>query len=450
MGRTGLASIETKLMTQLCRGLVALTLMLAGTAAVGAEVKGLRIWSGPESTRLVLDLSQGTDHRVFTLKNPNRVVVDLTNTTLAAKALQSEARGYVTSVRSGPRSGGDLRVVFEIKQRVKPQSFALPPNDTYGHRLVIDLKPPGSANRVVKRVADTTSAQGRPLVIAIDPGHGGEDPGATGRRGVREKDVVLGIGQKLANVINAEPGMRAELIRSGDYFMPLRSRMEKARSAKADLFISIHADAFRTSEARGATVYVLSEKGAGDERSRRLAERENASDLVGGVSLKDKDQLLAKVLLDLSQNAALNASMTAGDHVIRALRNVTRVRRQRVQQAPFLVLKSPDIPSLLIETGYISNPQQESELASTSHQAKLARAIHRGIKDYFYANPPPGTYVAQAAERQRKPVRHVIARGDTLSDIAARYGVRVTHIKSVNRLRSDRIVIGQVLTIPRI
>lgn len=442
--------IDTKLITQFYRGVIALVLLLTGATATGAEVKGLRIWSGPESTRLVLDLSQPTEHRVFTLKNPNRVVVDLSSATLDAAAVPTEARGYVKSVRSGPRSGGDLRVVFDLKQRVKPQSFALLPNDTYGHRLVIDLKPPASGDRVVKRVADTSSSQGRQLVIAIDPGHGGEDPGATGRRGVREKDVVLGIGQKLAAQINAERGMRAELIRSGDYFMPLRSRMEKARAAKADFFISIHADAFRTAEARGATVYVLSEKGAGDEASRRLAERENASDLVGGVSLKDKDQLLAKVLLDLSQNAALNASTTAGEHVIGALRGVTRVRKPRVQQAPFLVLKSPDIPSLLIETGYISNPQQESELASSSHQAKLAKAIHAGIKDYFYANPPPGTYVARAAQRQRKPVRYVIARGDTLSDIAERYGVRVTHIKNANRLRGDRIVIGQVLTIPRI
>lgn len=442
--------IDTKLMTQFCRGCVAVGLLLTSTFASGAEVKGLRIWSGPESTRLVLDLSQRAEHRVFTLQNPNRVVVDLSGATANATALKTEARGYVKSVRSGPRSGGDLRVVFDLKQRVKPQSFALPPNDTYGHRLVIDLKPPASADRVTKRVPDTPSSQGRQLVIAIDPGHGGEDPGATGRRGVREKDVVLGIGKKLATAINAEPGMRAELIRAGDYFMPLRSRMEKARGAKADFFISIHADAFRTAEARGATVYVLSEKGAGDEASRRLAERENASDLVGGVSLKDKDQLLAKVLLDLSQNAALNASTTAGEHVIKSLRSVTRVRKQRVQQAPFLVLKSPDIPSLLIETGYISNPQQESELASAGHQSKLANAMHAGLKDYFYANPPPGTYVARAAESQRKPVRYVIARGDTLSDIAERYGVRITHIKSANRLRDDRIVIGQVLTIPRI
>ena len=443
-------TIKTKLITQICRGSVAVGLLLTAAFATGAEVQGLRIWSGPESTRLVLDLSQPAEHRVFTLKDPNRVVVDLSGATMHAAALQSEARGYVKGVRSAPRSGGGLRVVFDLKQRVKPQSFALPPNDTYGHRLVVDLKPPAAVDRVIKRVADTTSRQGRELVIAIDPGHGGEDPGATGRRGVREKDVVLGIGRKLAGQINAEPGMRAELIRSGDYFMPLRSRMEKARGAKADFFISIHADAFRTAAARGATVYVLSEKGASDEASRRLAERENASDLVGGVSLKDKDQLLAKVLLDLSQNAALNASTTAGEHVIGSLRGVTRVRKQSVQQAPFLVLKSPDIPSLLIETGYISNPQQESELASAGHQAKLAKAIHVGIKNYFYANPPPGTYVAQAAQAQRKPTRYVIARGDTLSDIAERYGVRVTQIKSVNSLRGDRIVIGQVLTIPRI
>ena len=428
---------------------VVAALVFAG-AAHSAEVRGLRIWSGPESTRLVLDLSQPVEHRVFSLKDPNRVVVDLSAARLRPGAPQAQARGYVKGVRSAPRAGGGLRVVFDLKQRVKPQSFALPPNETYGHRLVIDLKPPAPAGRVVKRVEPVRSDSGRDLVIAIDPGHGGEDPGATGRRGIREKDVVLGISKRLAREIDAEPGMRAALIRSGDYFLPLRARMEKARQAKADFFVSIHADAFRTVEAKGATVYVLSEKGASDEASRRLAERENASDLVGGVSLKDKDQLLAKVLLDLSQNAALNASTTAGEEVIKSLRAVTRVRKVRVQQAPFLVLKSPDIPSILIETGYISNPQQESELASASHQTALAKAIHAGIKRYFYANPPPGTYVARAAGERAKPLRHVIARGDTLSEIAERYGVAVTQIRSANRLRDDRIVIGQVLTIPRI
>jgi N-acetylmuramoyl-L-alanine amidase len=431
-------------------GLVAAALLLTAVPAHAAEVEGLRIWSGPESTRLVLDLSQPVEHRVFVLKNPNRVVVDLAGARLSSGAPQAEARGYVKSVRSAPRDGGGLRVVFDLKQRVKPQSFALVPNDTYGHRLVIDLKPPRAAGRVVKRVEKSKSPTGRDLVIAIDPGHGGEDPGATGRRGVREKDVVLGIAQKLARQVDAEPGMKAALIRSGDYFLPLRSRMEKAHQANADFFVSIHADAFRTADARGATVYVLSEKGAGDEASRRLAERENASDLVGGVSLKDKDQLLARVLLDLSQNAALNASMMAGEEVIKSLRGVARVRKTRVQQAPFLVLKSPDIPSILIETGYISNPQQESELASASHQAALAKAIHSGIKRYFYSNPPPGTYVARSAAQTVKPMRHVIARGDTLSEIAERYGVAVTQIRSANRLRNDRIVIGQVLTIPRI
>ena len=440
--------MATKLASSSC--LVATVLCLVAGLVGAAEVEGLRIWSGPESTRLVLDLSTPVEHRVFSLKDPNRVVVDLSDAKLRSGAPQAQARGYVKGVRSAPREGGGLRVVFDLKQRVRPQSFALPPNETYGHRLVIDLKPPVPAGRVVKRVERSTSPSGRELVIAIDPGHGGEDPGATGRRGIREKDVVLGISKRLARQVDAEPGMRAALIRSGDYFLPLRARMEKARQAKADFFVSIHADAFRTIDARGATVYVLSEKGASDEASRRLAERENASDLVGGVSLKDKDQLLAKVLLDLSQNAALNASTTAGEEVIKSLRGVTRVRKVRVQQAPFLVLKSPDIPSILIETGYISNPQQESELASASHQEALAKAIHTGIKRYFYTNPPPGTYVARAAVQRAKPLRHVIARGDTLSEIAERYGVAVTQIRSANRLRNDRIVIGQVLTIPRI
>ena len=417
------------------------------TAVQGADVEGLRIWSGPETTRVVLDLSQPLEHRVFTLKNPHRVVVDLSNAELKVPS-DPEPKGFVSSVRTGTRPKDGLRVVFDLKQRVKPQSFVLKPNDTYGHRLVIDLKP-SKGGSVVKRAPTVAEAAGRDLVVAVDPGHGGEDPGATGRRGVREKDVVLAISRKLAAQINAEPGMRAVLTRDGDYFVPLMRRMETARSGKADLFVSIHADSFRTVAARGATVYVLSKKGASDEAARRLAERENASDLIGGVSLKDKDQLLARVLLDLSQNAAITTGSAIGQSVIRSLSGVTRTRKRRVQQAPFLVLKSPDIPSILIETAYISNPQEEAALSNGSHQTKLAAAIKDGIRNHFYSNPPPGTLVAQLSKDNATPIRHVIARGDTLSGIAERYRVPVRTIRTTNRIRGDRILIGQVLTIPR-
>jgi N-acetylmuramoyl-L-alanine amidase len=423
-------------------------LMLCFTSAWAAstQVKGMRLWSGPESTRFVLDLSGPIEHRLFTLAAPDRIVIDLAAASLTEQALP-EARGLVAAVRSARREGGELRVVLDLAGPAKPQSFLLQPNETYGHRLVVDLKPPDGP-RVVKR-AHAPQPKLRDLVIAIDPGHGGEDPGATGRRGIREKDVVLAISRKLAREIDYEPGMKPILVRDGDYFVPLRNRMERAREQRADLFVSIHADAFRNSQARGATVYVLSPKGASDEASRRLAERENASDLIGGVSLADKDQILAQVLLDLSQNAALNASASAGERVIQSLGDVTRVRKTQVQRAPFLVLKSPDIPSILIETAYISNPSEEAALSNADHQSKLARAIHDGVKQFFYASPPPDTRVAALRQNPSIPTRHVIARGDTLSEIADRYDVNLGVLKSATKIRGDRIVIGQVLTLPR-
>jgi N-acetylmuramoyl-L-alanine amidase len=425
-----------------------ITLLLwvaSSTAAAAARVNGMRLWSGPEATRFVLDISGPMEHRVFTLRGPDRIVIDLASAQLRELAAP-EGRGLVAGIRSAARGAGQLRVVLDLAEPAKAQSFLLQPNEKYGYRLVVDLKPRG-VPRVVKRARAPQPAQ-RDLVIAIDPGHGGEDPGATGRRGVREKDVVMAISRKLANEVGHEPGMRPVLVRDGDYFIPLRARMERARRERADLFVSIHADAFRTSQARGATVYVLSQKGASDEASRRLAERENASDLIGGVSLADKDQILAQVLLDLSQNAALTASASAGQRVIQSLGDVTRVRKRQVQRAPFLVLKSPDIPSILIETAYISNPSEEKALSNAQHQGKLARAIHDGVKQYFYAHPPPDSRLAQLRLEPATRVRHVIARGDTLSEIADRYDVSVRTLKSANKIRGDRIMIGQVLTIP--
>jgi N-acetylmuramoyl-L-alanine amidase len=292
--------------------------------------------------------------------------------------------------------------------------------------------------------------RGRDVVVAIDAGHGGEDPGASGRSGVQEKDVVLAIARRVAEEINATPGMRAVLTRSDDYFVPLRKRMEFAHQAQADFFMSIHADSYRDRDAKGATVYVLSDRAASDEQSQLVAQRENASDLMGGVSLGDKDQLLARVLIDLSQSAALSASTAAGQRLIRRMSAVTSMRRVQVQQAPFLVLKSPDIPSVLVETAYISNPRQESSLRSAGYQATLAVALRQGIVDYFTANPPQGSYFAAAPApgAASAPVRHVITRGETLSTIAERYRVSSASIRRSNSLKTDVVRVGQVLTIP--
>ena len=316
------------------------------------------------------------------------------------------------------------------------------PEGRYGHRLVIELEAGGRPTPVL-RVDDGME---RDLVIAIDAGHGGEDPGAIGRGGTKEKDVVLAVARRLAAEIDAEPGMRAVLVRTGDYFLRHRDRMERARRHRADLFVSIHADAFKNRRARGSSVYVLSQKGATDEAARWLAARENAADLVGGVSLDDKDDMLASVLLDLSQNASIGASLDVGDHVLKRLGHIGRLHKRTVQQAGFLVLKSPDIPSILVETAFISNPEEEQLLRSRTHQARISAAVLSGIREYFYANPPPGTWVAH--NLHHRPREHVISRGDTLSGIATRYNVSLTALRRFNGLSGDRIRIGQVLRIP--
>jgi N-acetylmuramoyl-L-alanine amidase len=300
------------------------------------------------------------------------------------------------------------------------------------------------------RPARDATPIGRDIVIAIDAGHGGKDPGAHGPRGVLEKDVTLQLARRLADVVNAEPGMRAVLTRNRDEFIPLRGRMERARAAQADLFVSVHADAVRNRSVRGASVYVLNEKGATDEASRRLAARENAADLIGGVSLRSRDRTLASVLLDLSQNASLSSSIDVADDILAEMARVGTVRKPRVMQAPFMVLKSPDVPSVLIESAYISNPEEERRLDSHAWRSKLAGAIFSGIRNYFYDNPPRGTLVAELSRRRMAgTVEHVIRDGETLSLLAARYDTSVPRIRAANGLASDRVVAGQVLRIPR-
>ena len=413
------------------------------------EVEGIRLWASPESTRVVLDLDRPTAHRMFSLEGPDRLVIDLDDSRVAPLANFAEARGLVASVRTGARDDGVLRVVLDLNQPSQANSFVLEPNEIYGYRLVVDLFPTMPAPPVARRAPRADTPGGRPVVIAIDAGHGGEDPGATGPGGAREKTIVLGIARFLAEEVRAQPGMEPVLVRDGDYYLPLRSRTERARQAEADLFVSIHADAFRDPRVGGSTVYVLSDKGASDEAARRLAERENASDMIGGVSLADKDEVLASVLLDLSQNAAISASSQVGQSIIKRLDTIAKIRKQQVQHAPFLVLKSPDIPSVLIETSYISNPREEAALKSSQYQRAMARAIHDGIVDYFRDNPPPGSYLAANPPPYRESaVRHVIARGDTLSEIALRYNVSLSALKRFNGLSGDTIRIGQVLTIP--
>jgi N-acetylmuramoyl-L-alanine amidase len=376
-------------------------LLMLASAPVQAEpvqLLDIRLWASPDSTRVVLDLSAPARYSLFSLGDPERVVIDLDETALAATGVATpQGAGHVNAVRLGAREGGGLRVVLDVGAKVDPKSFLTPPNEAYGHRLVVDL---GSvqAPRIVKSVP---RAGERDVVIAIDPGHGGEDPGAVGKSGTREKTVVLAVARKLAERINAEPGMRAVLTRDGDYFVPFRDRIKRAREQQADLFISIHADAFVNRSVRGSSVYVLSTRRASNEAVRILADRENAADLIGGVSLDDKTDVLATVLLDLSQNASISASREAAARVLAELDGVGQLKKSDVQHASLIVLTSPDVPSMLVETAYISNPDEEKRLRDPAHQSRLASAIHKGVRRYFYDNPPPGTRVAMLAARAR-------------------------------------------------
>jgi N-acetylmuramoyl-L-alanine amidase len=438
---------------------LALAALALSSVAAAATVNNVRVWSGPESTRVVFELTGPVEHRVTTLSDPDRVVIDIADASTRAPLSLPEAKGLVQSLRTAARPGNDLRVVLELSRTARPKTFLLGPSEQYGHRLVVDLVGGAGAEAppLVETKADvqratsapTLAAAGRDVIIAIDAGHGGEDPGASGRNGTREKDVVLAIAKRVAEEVDAQPGLHAVLIRSGDYFVPLRKRMELAHEAQADFFMSIHADAYRDASAKGATVYVQSDKAASDEASLLLAQRENAADLIGGVSLADKDKLLARVLLDLSQNAAISASMAASQRLIKRMSSVTTMRRMQVQQAPFLVLKSPDIPSLLVETAYISNPREEAGLRNPAQQTVLAKALCAGIVDYFAANPPQGSYFAHSSSPTPRTVKHVIVRGETLSGIAARYRVSAASIRRSNSLKSDVVRTGQVLTIPR-
>jgi len=462
-------------MRALVTGVAVLLAILAADIVAAADIKSVRLWRAPDNTRLVFDLSGPVTHSVFTLTSPNRIVIDVNGATLATKLEQlSIANTPITSVRSAQRSPTDLRIVIDLSSPVTPKSFTLAPNQQYGDRLVVDLfdqgadsspslpstttaaapEAPVSPTQPPPKLTPPDPSGKRDIVVAIDAGHGGEDPGALGPRGAREKDVVLGIAKELQRQVNATKGYRAELVRTGDYFIPLRKRTEIARKKGADLFVSIHADAAPSSSAFGASVFALSDRGATSETARWLADSENRSDLIGGagnVSLDDKDPMLAGVLLDLSMTASLSSSLNVGQKVLSNLGSVTSLHKRRVEQAGFMVLKSPDIPSILVETGFISNPNESAKLASGSHQQSLARSISSGIRQFFQQNPPPGTYIAFLRDSGKiapGPRDHMVAPGESLALIAQRYQVTQAAIRSANNLKSDSLKAGQHLQIP--
>lgn len=360
------------------------------SAASAGDLRDLRLWDSPEGTRVVLELSDSTPHDVFTLDNPARIVVDLPGIQGASLANKANGRGVVSRVRAAQREEG-LRVVLDMKQPIKPNAVLLDPAEQYGYRLVLDLAGPDEEDTTAAAPAVTSKADTwtpRPIIVAIDAGHGGEDPGAIGHGGLMEKDVALSLSRKLAAMINQEPGFKAVLTRDGDYFIPLRDRVKRARKAEADLFVSIHANALKDRNMRGSAVYVVSPRGATSEHARWLAQKENAADLVGGVALQGKDDELAAVLIDLSQSSTMEASFDVGARMLKQLGQVNVLQRAQVQQAAFMVLKAPDIPSVLVETAFITNSEEERLLRSAAGQEKLVRSMFEGIKGYFESYRP--------------------------------------------------------------
>ncbi|WP_423893938.1 N-acetylmuramoyl-L-alanine amidase [Candidatus Pelagadaptatus aseana] len=439
-----------------CSVLVTLVLIMVAGNALAASVKNVRLWRAPDNTRLVFDLSGPASHKIFTLGNPDRLVIDIAKADMQASLASMDlSETPIKRIRSAARNGTDLRVVLDLKQSVRPKSFSLKKHGDKLDRLVVDLFDQSRA--VVKTVEQATtqsSAKLRDIVIAIDAGHGGEDPGALGPKMGKtrplEKHVVLAISKELAKLIDGEPGYRAVLVRTGDYYIPLRKRRNIARENRADLFVSIHADAFKDKRAKGASVFALSRRGATSETARFLAQKENEADLIGGVgnvSLEDKDQVLAGVLVDLSMTATLSSSLDVGGRVLKSMDSIAKLHKPQVEQAGFAVLKSPDVPSILVETGFISNPDEAKKLSSSYYRKNMAKAIFKGVKGYFNQYPPAGSYVAW--KKNGGGVReHVIARGDTLSGIAQRYNVSVNQLRSENSLSGSVIRVGQRLKIP--
>ncbi|MCK9539879.1 N-acetylmuramoyl-L-alanine amidase [Dokdonella sp.] len=430
----------------------AAALLLAGLAQA-AEITGLRVWPDQERTRAVLDLSGPVDYKLFQLSGPDRIVLDVRGSRFGNDFETRAEGGALKGVRAGRHGKGDARIVFDLAAGAHPKSFLLPPGDGAGYRLVVDLYPAAKAAapaQPVKRASEPLPGKARDIVIAIDAGHGGKDPGSIGASGTFEKRITLQVARELKALIDATPGMQAVLTRDGDYFIPLEQRYAKARAAKADLFISVHADAFTNKDARGSSVWVLSPRGATSEQARWLADRENRADLVGGVSLDDKDDTLAKVLLDLSQGATMGASNAVAEHVLAALAKVGPVHRTYVERANFVVLRSPDVPSILVETAFITNPAEEARLKTPAHREKLAAAILDGVKNHFYTSPPPGSLFAlERTQGKRRAIeRYVVTRGDTLSAIAARHGVTTAQLRAANALPSERVRVGEVLAIP--
>lgn len=417
-----------------------------------------------------LQLSAPIKYRSLILRSPNRVVLDLYDAKNRLKIKATDTAGApVKAIRIGHPAKGILRYVFDMSYPVKIKTHLLKSRSGRATLNVIFYRQSekstafnwpwknkteasnGIQNFNLPPVTRLMPVTRNPkVIVVVDPGHGGKDPGATGPRGTHEKTVVLAISKKLAHDINNQPGFEAHLTRRGDYYLTLRQRLAIARKYKADMFIAIHADAFRNSDANGASVFALSERGATSEAARWIAEKENKSELMGGVNLSDKSNMLKSVLISLSQNAAIRSSIQIGSDIINTLEHFTTLHHDKVEQAAFVVLKSPDIPSLLVETGFISNPYEERRLRSSAYQAKIALALKQGIVRYFKQHPPRGSWLAYVKSHPEKVnTRYTVAAGDNLSKIAHHFSTSVRKIKAINQLNSTILRIGQRLIVPQ-
>ena len=412
-------------------------------AAAATNVKDIRLSSHDGYLRLVFDLDKSVDHSIFTLNKPERIVLDLKNTKMVHGMVDRVgANSMIRRIRSGVQNNDDLRVVFDLQHEVKPRSFILGPSAKSGHRLVLDLHTEKS-NPAVTKETKPTKKQLRDVIIAIDAGHGGRDPGATGKKGTKEKTVTLQMAQRLQKKINQQKGMKAVLTRKNDRYMRLRDRIHKARDYHADMMISLHADSFPDPRARGSSVYALSVDGASSETAKLLAEKENAADMLfGDVNLAVEDEMVKEVLFDLSLTGNIQSSLDIGDEILKQIKHVNRVHKKQVQQAGFAVLKAPNIPSVLLEAAFISNPREEKNLKSSAHQKKVANAVSKGVANYFARKAPPGTWLSASAAEYK------VRSGDTLGSIAKKYKTSIENLRARNAMYTSNLNAGQVLKIP--
>lgn len=412
-------------------------------------VDSIRVWPSPTNTRVVLDLKKKPSYSYFTLGNPQRLVIDLSNTKNKVKLnkLKHNSKLLRQIRNSNAKDKNAIRLVLDLNKAVKAQVFSLPPTAPYGNRLVIDLTDLEQSQNIV---LDQQSAnRNRDVIVAIDAGHGGEDPGSIGRAGSHEKNITLSISKLLKKMIDKEVGMSAVMTRTGDYYVGLAKRPEKARKSKADLLVSVHADAFTTPQPSGASVWVLSNKRANNELGRWMEKRERHSELLGGAAeiIQDtaNERYLTQTLLDMSMDHSLTTSYQVSRGVLKELKRVTKLHKKVPQAASLGVLTAPDIPSVLVETGFISNPREEKNLNWAKYREKLAKAIFNGIKRHFKDTPPDGTLWANLKQSNRT---HRVQSGESLSLLAKRYNISVNNLKKANNLQSDIVRIGQILTIP--